>query len=219
MPAPASAVVDLSLPEIEALVLRAARGAGFAWGMAEECGKAAVWLGHHDLDWSAVILARLMGERGVPVVPAPARWASKGAVCGIHAGAALADFATLAEGPGGNGVSLGLVHDPLCLLPFVAFAAQRLKTDLDVMLDNRLWASFDATGHTLADGGLSQIALGTIDILSTAVPSSGPALPCLLSRAIPVEVYARLEKLALAMTVPATAHSQAGAGAAQSDND
>jgi hypothetical protein len=135
------AFVVLSLPEVAALALRAARGAGLTWGMAEECGNAAVWLAAHGLDWSIDILARLTGEGGARIVPAATKWTSKGAVCGLHAGATLADFATLPEGPGTNGVRIGLVNHPLCLLPFAARAAKAMQSSLDVMLDDNLWAS------------------------------------------------------------------------------
>ena len=40
---------DLSIGELEALVLKAYRGAGFSWGMAQEAGRAAAWLAHNGL--------------------------------------------------------------------------------------------------------------------------------------------------------------------------
>ena len=36
--------IRLSLPEIDALCLKAARGAGYSWGVAEEASFAARWL-------------------------------------------------------------------------------------------------------------------------------------------------------------------------------
>lgn len=213
------AFVLLSLPEVNALALRAARGAGFTWGMAEECGYAAVWLAAHGLDWSTDILVRLTGEDGARIVPATTKWASIGAVCGLHAGATLADFATLPEGPGRNGVRIGLVNEPLCLLPFVARAAKAMQLSLDVMLDDTLWASFDKIGRVYADAKVGHVAIGLIDIRPAAKAPSFSALLNVRSREVSTAAYASLETLALNMTVPATVQSQAGAGAAQSDND
>ncbi|MFT5651741.1 MAG: hypothetical protein ACJASV_001611 [Pseudorhodobacter sp.] len=213
------AFVVLSLPEVAALALRAARGAGLTWGMAEECGNAAVWLAAHGLDWSIDILARLTGEGGARIVPAATKWTSKGAVCGLHAGATLADFATLPEGPGTNGVRIGLVNHPLCLLPFAARAAKAMQSSLDVMLDDNLWASFDKIGRVYADAKLGHIAIGLIDIRPAAKAPSFSALLNVQSGAVSAAAYASLETIALNMTVPATAQSQAGAGAARSDND
>ena len=53
-------MIDLAHSELRALVTKAARGAGLAWGLAEEAGWAADWLARRSLpagDWAAIWLA------------------------------------------------------------------------------------------------------------------------------------------------------------------
>jgi len=52
-------LVDLSLNEVELTAMKAARGAGFAWGMAEELGRSARWLAVRGIPWAAALLAVL----------------------------------------------------------------------------------------------------------------------------------------------------------------
>jgi hypothetical protein len=108
-----------SLNEIESLALKAARGAGMSWGLAEEAAVAASWLAVHDLPW-AETLADLLAQQGVTCRPhiggetiAPSRAGSR--LCPILTGALLSDL----------GASIGpmVVRDllaPLYLAPFLA---------------------------------------------------------------------------------------------------
>jgi len=59
--------VDLSLSELEALALKAAKGAGFSWGIAAEAGKACRWLHTYGLDGAHALLSELRtGRRDAP---------------------------------------------------------------------------------------------------------------------------------------------------------
>ena len=49
----------LSQNEIESLCIKAARGAGYSWGLAEQAGFAAGWLAARGLDATAPLLALL----------------------------------------------------------------------------------------------------------------------------------------------------------------
>ena len=51
--------LDLSLNEVETLALKAARGAGLPWGLAEDAGRAAVWMTRHAGAWTQGLLAVL----------------------------------------------------------------------------------------------------------------------------------------------------------------
>ena len=115
--------IVLSLPEVDALCTRTARGAGYSWGISEECGQAMAWLASYGFDWAPVLLRRLSGERGGNVTPQPVAWTAEGPICALYCGSTLADFAALPEGPGKTGVALGQIHDPLLALPFVAQVA------------------------------------------------------------------------------------------------
>ena len=51
--------MTLSLNEVQAQAFKAARGAGYAWGLAEEAGKATRWLCGHGLDGVALLVELL----------------------------------------------------------------------------------------------------------------------------------------------------------------
>ncbi|MGC1487905.1 MAG: DUF3726 domain-containing protein, partial [Albidovulum sp.] len=63
-----------SQSEIEALGIKAARGAGYDWGMAEEAGMAARWLAHEGLPGPELLLACLQAPRGQAPVIGAAGW-------------------------------------------------------------------------------------------------------------------------------------------------
>ena len=99
--------MSYSLNEIEALSKRAARGAGMAWGMAEESGKAVRWLESHNLPGVTLLAELLTRNDHTPhgtIAPQSLEgvWsASSGTLCPLLAGAALNDCADrLAAGPG-----------------------------------------------------------------------------------------------------------------------
>ncbi len=213
-------LIILSLPEIAGLAVRAARGAGYTWGMAEESGFAAVWLAKYGFDWANALLGRLSGDRNVTVVPSEGIWRSDRPVCAMHAGAALADFAKLPEGPLGGGVVLGDLYGPLCLLPFAARAAQINGVALDVLVDAALWARVDKSSVRVAEPRLNTLRAAMITVRPAATVNLTLAPnDCQRTAAISKLTYAQLDALALQMTVPATAQSRAGAGATGSDND
>lgn len=111
----------VSLNEVEARALKAARGAGLAWGLAEEAGAAARFLAARRVDWVASLAALLGAEPMVspPIVdgailrPAdPQGW-----LCPIRTGAFLSDL----------GLADALVErvlHPLWLVPFVTRGAE-----------------------------------------------------------------------------------------------
>ncbi len=108
----------VSLNEVEMTALKAARGAGYSWGLAEEAGKAVRWLAEReerDFGWLAPLLAILQAP------PASLH-------CPIARGAALADDPETAL-PAGM-TELGVIHAPGLLLPFVAAAARTLREPL-----------------------------------------------------------------------------------------
>lgn len=122
-----------SLNEIGALAVKAARGGGLSWGLAEEAGFATVWLARSGFDAARILAAYLPWRDGVahadlaPRADGTRWWSSGGGLCPIVTGAALCDFAPDA----GRLTFQGAAH-PLLLLPFVQRLAQ--KTDQPVAM-------------------------------------------------------------------------------------
>jgi hypothetical protein len=222
--APDAASVRLSISEINALCFRAARGAGLAWGEAEEAGWAASRLSQAGLAGPAIALAWLrdLAELARPV-PAPNRWpASPGPQCPVRCGIALTDFAGLPEGPGHRALTVEKMAHPLMALPFVAGAARRTARPLRAR-----WAKADVTLDP-AEWRLPQdLGRGTSDAASDVrVAPAGPRPPTHSATADPPPIRgittadkAALDALALGIAVPATSRSRSGAGAAGGDND
>lgn len=219
-----AATVRLSLSEINALCLKAARGAGLKWGEAEEAGWAASWLSRAGLSGPSITLAWLTeAARLARPAPAPDRWtAVSGAQCPLRCGIALADFAGLPEGPGPRVLTLARVAYPLMLLPFVARATGRAGFGLrlrwghgeavlsaaDIPL--RLDLTGDA-GRRVADPVITPVDQSDLSGMAQAAPPPIPDISDADWRA--------LDTLALRITVPSSTMSRAGAGAAGTDND
>jgi Protein of unknown function (DUF3726) len=194
----------ISLNEIESTALKAARGAGFQWGHAEEIGVAARWLAAHDFDWAAALVALLDAPR------APDQ-------CPIHLGCALADAGALAAE-----LTLDDVYAPLWLAPFCQRAA--IATGSHVALT---WPGVDlsVTGDRvtvaphasrLHDAGPMQVV-----IAPRAAPSAGAAHASRPGgRAADQVLWQRLQVFEAKTYVPASTRSrETGAGAGTSDND
>jgi len=126
-----------SLNEVGALAKRAARGAGYSWGLAEEAGQATRWLCAQGLD-GCKALARLLREvdgdphggdpHGGDLAARAPRiegrdWRGESWLCPLIAGAALSDRARMLEG---GAVTLHAVAVPVLLLPFAAAAGRAL---------------------------------------------------------------------------------------------
>lgn len=107
----------LTRPEVEALCTKAARGAGMAWGLAEEAGFAAGWLQAHGIDGAGALAAYLDGGLGVAPVASPGHWTGAGPLCPIATGAALSDFRDLPAGA--LPLRLDPVAHPVLLRPFL----------------------------------------------------------------------------------------------------
>ena len=209
-PARPVGVTRLSINEIEGLCLKAARGAGFGWGLAEEAGYAAGWLAGHGIDGAAMVLARLqLTDAPVTALEAGLWRGDQGrALCPIALGAALDDHAGLS----GIETVTGPVAVPVLVVPFLARAAKALG--LGVVLD---W-----DGGSLTIGpqvvGLQQLAkLGVSELrISAGLQQQAQSVEV---PGVGAETLAALNSYAMRITVPASASSRQGAGAASSDND
>jgi hypothetical protein len=190
--------MTMSLNEVEAMARKAARGAGFEWGLAEDAGKATRWLCAHGQDGVAVAVAVFTNGAAAEST--------------LACGAALSDRAAdLRDGS----IELQNLADPLFLMPFAAMAAQTLRATVEVECDG-CRALTDGKSLTLI-GDFPEIASALSIRLADSVLGAERAS----SRARPnPSDWAELETLAKRTYAPATDESRLkGAGAGLSDND
>jgi hypothetical protein len=209
--------MSYALNEVEATAKRAARGAGYSWGLAEEASKATRWLCAKGIDGSAV-LAGLLEAGYAAKLPAhvpqslDGDWLAEAPLCPLATGAALSDCAarlqvlTLAIGP---------VSQPAMILPFAALAARQLGACVTVEGDG-FQAVTDGT-RLQCEGTLPNEAARLT--IRAAGSLSNPYPTC--TRAEPEEAaWAVLNRFAHKTYAPATEESRLlGAGAGLSDND
>ncbi len=208
-----------SLNEVEGTAKRAARGAGYSWGMAEEAAKATRFLCAHGLDGCGLLaglLDRVDGAdlRGFTPRSIAGEWAAASKqLCPVSAGAALSDHAALL--PTGKVAMRGVLF-PALVLPFAAAVARHLETPVAVEWDG---------ARILLDGSdmeLSGDAAAPItNRLSIARGGAIEAPVARSSRAAPdARDWAELNRFAHRTYAPATEASRLlGAGTALSDND
>ena len=196
-----------SLGETAALALKAARGAGMSWGLAEETAASVVWLHSRGLPGISALCSYL-GHAGAPQSPDGG--------CPIRTGCALIDGMIDIPETRSQTLDLGHVHAPLLLLPFVA----RLEPGRFWLFAPGINGQVDIAGgdgwqsHCLRGSGSCRISLEDrpqIDpSLDTATRVDGRFTCCV----------DRLEAFAHRTYAPATGQSRmSGAGAGLTDND
>ena len=205
--------MSFSLNEIETTARKAARGAGFSWGLAEEAGKATRWLCAQGLDGCATLAALLEGPRHATPQIAPGIWSAPGPLCPLTTGAALSDFAALlAGGP----IRLNAVAQPLLLLPFGAGAARQLNSVVTLNCET-LTARTDGDGLDMAripgPPGTCDMQVSLDGEMQNAQPKHSRASP-------DPAIWALLTGFAGRTYAPASdASRRRGAGAGLTDND
>lgn len=220
---PESVNFAVSLAEIDAMGLKAARGAGYSWGLAEEAGRAARWLAAYRLCGPEALSALLAAVHGDPTAHAPkreaGRWfATGGRLCPIALGASLSDRAEAIAA--GEAVQAEAVLYPLLLLPFLSRAARDLHCCFQLQGDGfRLLAIAEGPScsdwQRLGDCHQSDLTLTRASARAEDVRQHG-------WRGYPIAaaVWQDLGQWAHRTYVPASEASRlAGAGAGRSDND
>ncbi len=192
-------LIDVSISELTAMATKAARGAGFDWGMADEAARATCWLAARDLPGTkalADLLDQLDGKtlsEFAPVIGG-GEWTARGGwLCPVTTGAAMLDRAeVLTASP----LRLGPTLCPLLVFPAVA----------------EVWP-----GGAIAEP--CDLTSTRTDAVSIKVGSGLPSTPT--SRAqVPQAIWDSLSTYANRTYAPATEASRlAGAGAGLSDND
>lgn len=209
--------MSYSLNEMEATAKRAARGAGYSWGLAEEASKATRWLCTQGLDGAAE-LAHVL-EADIVENPALHRpkiiegvWEGEAVLCPLAVGALLSDCAEhLKNSP----IEMRNVAVPSMLLPFAARVARRLGQTVSINCEE---AKGETEGVSLKQSCAfpAHAALVTVTLTTTTLAPSAPR-----SRALPAkESWNTLNQFAHRTYAPATEESRKlGAGAGLSDND
>ena len=115
--------MTFSLGEAAALAVKATRGAGYPWAMADEAGRAVRWCHAQGLDGCAALahLLSTTGGAGRPQLRGGIWSAEDGALCPITLGTTLSDRANAMTA---GEVRTGAVVSPLLVLPFLSDAAR-----------------------------------------------------------------------------------------------
>ncbi len=127
--------MTLSLNEVEAMAKRAARGAGYPWGLAEEAGKATRWLCARGIDGCGALAGLVRQIDGTDIAGRLPRigkpeWSGRdGVLCPLATGAALTDHA---QAIAGQEVRLQAVSVPVFLVPFAAALAETYEKPMTV---------------------------------------------------------------------------------------
>lgn len=206
--------MNFSLNEVQATAKKAARGAGYAWGVAEEAGAATRALCSQHLDGChalAALLAQIDGQDPVNHAPRSVEdvWTARAEwLCPLMAGATLSDMASrLRDGP----QTMAQVTRPLLLLPFAAAAAEQLGSSVVVTwpgqvvsTDGRILALDATVGLTLPRATQVTVRLGAL--AGTPSPRHSRATP-------QPDDWSALDALAARLLAPATeASRRLGAG-------
>jgi len=215
-----------ALNEIESMVLKAARGAGLTWGLAEEMAQAARFLADHGFDWAAPVvdcLAEVDRQRGEvpPPIECDGTWIPAGteplspALCGPL----LSDLAgtITIDKP----LRFGRMAEPLLLLPFAGRSAERLHCQFRLA-----WPGAD---FTCSGSGLwcapeidlpTEVEKVVFSLDEAAIPATRRIDRGLERQPIADHLRRQLEAWVHRTYVPASLESRlAGAGAGLTDND
>ncbi len=200
--------MKVSLNEIEQTVLKAARGAGLAWGEAEDVAAAARWLAWQRMEW----LERLVG---VLETYSEQRETNESA---IFLAAKLSDDAALE-----HGVTVAAASDVAWLCAHAAAQAVAAQRFVAVRAGEGAVA-IDPHGAIAArEGALPEAATTTVArvlYIGDAGEGCAAETPSVGARVVGIDFWRRLEDLAAITYVPASETSRmSGAGAGTSDND
>lgn len=223
-PRPEDSEIFISRGEVEALCMKAARGAGMEWGLAEEAGFSVGWLWAHGVDGTQVLLDHLLTlqtlsgqNRSLMIMKGSWQGQEEAKLCPIFLGAALSDYLGLPEGLVMSGrLMVGPVSQPLLLLPFLASIAKRLNRSVHL-------AGQGAYVTTTPSGGMVYFAIEQISEQNmfeiSLIDSEFYDIFAVKKMAVKNTILSRLNDFALKTTVAVSDQSRADAGAGIEEND
>lgn len=187
-------MIELSLNEVENLAAKAARGAGLAWGVADDVGRAARRMAQAGLDWTRPVLSLATSHH--PALE----------------GVTLADL--------GEAITRDAVTEPLLVAALAAASGEAWEfTWPDAEILSRAGRLTGARGTALNMPGPVRLTITRHPATTAAVLSQDHAPSQRRCQVEPARLDA-LEQLVLRTYVPASAHSRAaGAGSSRNDNE
>lgn len=207
-----------SLNEIEALSRKAAKGAGYSWGLAEEAGRAVRWLEARNQPGAEALAAHLRAVDGrnlVELSPDAENWTATGTICPILAGTMLADGIAGTER---DRINLNNLAYPLLILPFLSWMAEAQGIAIGIEIAGAQ-VVLCPDGTLYAAGPVAFDTSASVTILVN-VRTKGQEVPAGLRSACSAETVSALGAFAHRTYAPATEESRlAGAGAGLTDND
>ena len=198
--------ISLSQGEATAIVVKAARGFGLSWGLAEEAGWALCQLGQYDndvLSWFGHAFHATKEQ------------------CPITLGVTVMDHAPLPKSVAQQGGDLGLVRMPILLFPFLRKSAERVGHRLifrETVGDLRIDVTDELDTHIKQ---LESVTVGHVVIEVGAALNLDYGLKPKTHRFQTfTDTLTQLDLLGSRTYVPETEASRmSGAGAGASDND
>ena len=198
--------ISLSQGEATAIVVKAARGFGLSWGLAEEAGWALCQLGQYNndvLSWFGHAFHATKEQ------------------CPITLGVTVMDHAPLPKSVAQQGGDLGLVRMPILLFPFLRKSAERVGHRLifrETVGDLRIDVTDELDTHIKQ---LESVTVGHVVIEVGAVLNPDHGLKPKTHRFQTfTDTLTQLDLLGSRTYVPETEASRmSGAGAGASDND
>jgi hypothetical protein len=216
-----------SLNEVETEARKAARGAGLAWGLAEETGNAARFLAAHQLDSVPLLIHLLDRHDGRPyaaIAPMSEEgrvWRARGgSLCPIVAGSALQDHAS--DSMVASPLNLRHVQSPALLVPFVAASAGKLRSALALEWPGvRVCCFADRFAYQAERADLLCTSAAAVRLSrSSARPNQGCGRTATTGLSVDDAAWARLSIYVARTYVPTSTSSRLyGAGAGLLDND
>lgn len=199
-----------SLGEVEALSRKAARGAGFSWGMAEDAGKAVRWLCSWGLPGAEALagyLDKRDGARGPEDLTASIWTARSGTLCPIICGTIISDRGVL-----DTDLHLHALACPLLIVPHVAWIAPEGSVS---------WPGTQVVwGDQVRSSGPLLTTLADTITVSTVAKPNGTASQKVQRADLDDGPLSRLSHFAAKTYAPETeASKMSGAGAGLKDGD
>ncbi|NKB57428.1 MAG: DUF3726 domain-containing protein [Alphaproteobacteria bacterium] len=211
--------MTFTLNEFETMGMKAARGAGLDWGIAEEAGKAVRWLAERNLPGAellAELLTRNDGKCYDDLAPVSIEgiWTAKsGCLCPLIVGVTLADRAeTLAPS---RGLEIGEVAFPLLIAPYAAISAKVLRAPIELRWSGVTLTVASSDGFAI-EGSDRDVFVSTAGSAQCRVLENSKVASSVVAsvrRAIDMDIWNRLSAFAHRTYAPATKTSrELGAG-------